>query len=337
MHLTPVAPTGCASRFPRPTGDQFGWYGIEDHCLLDEAIEQFTPGPRSSAVESEGKLIQVVIQMRGSHRSLMRPQQPSFQQRRNSVRQRQQIVSDGGLLSDNFVGVSASFQAVVAAPSVGAHPAPRRDHAGDSCFQSVAGGVRYLPQADTTDPLAILLSRHEDQHLPFRSPASFSGPGTADKGLIDFHHSRQAIPTRTYHGAPQLVQPSPGCAVTAQSQQALQPQGVHPLLLIRHVPHRLKPKPQGFPGILEECPGSERSFKVTLRAAEKHASHSPRPAIPAARATKPFGPTKTQHILSAAVLSGKRILKLLHRFRILLHTAGHYIWYQRESSAYPDY
>src|ERR1035438_4461092 len=53
MHLTPVAPTGCALRFPRPAGDQFGWHGIKDHRLLDEAIEQFTPGPRSSAVESE--------------------------------------------------------------------------------------------------------------------------------------------------------------------------------------------------------------------------------------------------------------------------------------------
>src|ERR1019366_647750 len=154
MHLTPVAPTGCVLRFPRPAGDQFGWHGIKDHRLLDEAIEQFTSGPRSSAVESEGKLVQVVIQMRGSNRSLMCPQQPSFQQRRNSVRQRQQIVSEGGLLSDNFMGVFASFQAVVAAPSVGAHPAPRRDHAGDSCFQSWAGGVRYRPQPDTTDPLA---------------------------------------------------------------------------------------------------------------------------------------------------------------------------------------
>src|ERR1019366_3842238 len=87
----------------------------------------------------------------------------------------------------------------------------------------------------------------------------------------------------------------------------------------------------------EECSGGERCFQVTLRAAKKHASHSPRLTIPTARATKPFRPTKTQHILPATVLSGKRILKLLHRLRILLHIGGHYIWYQRESSAYPDY
>ena len=43
MHFTPVAPIGCASRLPRPAGDQFGRYGIEYHRLLDEAIEQFAP------------------------------------------------------------------------------------------------------------------------------------------------------------------------------------------------------------------------------------------------------------------------------------------------------
>jgi hypothetical protein len=66
----------------------------------------------------------------------------------------------------------------------------------------VAGGVRYTPQADTTDPLAILLSRYEDQLLLFSSTAMFPRLGTADKGLIDFQRSRQAIPTRTHHGAP---------------------------------------------------------------------------------------------------------------------------------------
>jgi len=82
--------------------------------------------------------------------------------------------------------------------------------------------------------------------------------------------------------APQFLQPSPGSAVAAQSQQTLQPQRGYPLLLIGHVPHRLKPRPQGFRGILEECPGSERSFEVTLRTAKEHASHLQRRPIPRA-------------------------------------------------------
>ena len=280
--------------------------------------------------------MEIIIQMRRSNRSLMCPHQPSFQQRRNSVRQRQEIVSESGLLPDHFVGVSASLQAVVAAPTVCAHPAPRRDHAFHRCLQSSAGGVCYSSQADSTDSPAILLRCHQNQDLPFRSPAPFSGLGAADKGLIDFHGSRQAIPTRTYHGASQLVQPNPSRVVTTQSQQTLQPQGVHPLLLIGHVPHCLKPKPQGLPCILEEGSGRERSFQVTLRTAEKPAPHGPRPAIPATRATKPFRPAKSQQILPAPVFRGEPILKLLHRPRILLHTGGHYIQDQRESSAYPN-
>ncbi len=41
--------------------------------------------------------------MRGTNRSLMRAQQPPFQQRRDAISQRQEIVSKGGFLSDNLV------------------------------------------------------------------------------------------------------------------------------------------------------------------------------------------------------------------------------------------
>ena len=184
--------------------------------------------------------------------------------------------------------------------------------------------------------LGSILRRDQNQHLSCRSAAAFSGLRTTQKSLIDFHGSCQAIPTWTHHGATQLVQPSPRRVVTAQSQQTLQPQRIHPLLLVGHVPHRLKPKPQRFPRILEDGAGRERSFQVTLRTAEKPALHRPRPSISAARATKPFGPAKLKQILPAAVLSSERILKLLHRSRVLLHTGRHYIQQQRESSAYPN-
>ena len=127
--------------------------------------------------------------MRGTNRSLMRAQQPPFQQKRDAISQRQEIVSKGGFLSDNLVGVSASLQAVVAAPSVGAHGAPRGNHALDSCFQRRAGGVCNPPQTDTTDPRAILLRRDQNQHLSCRSAAAFSGLRTTQKSLIDFHGS----------------------------------------------------------------------------------------------------------------------------------------------------
>lgn len=54
--------------------------GIHQQCLLDKAVEQFTSTPRCAAVETERKLIEVVLQVGGFYRTLIRSQKPAFKE-----------------------------------------------------------------------------------------------------------------------------------------------------------------------------------------------------------------------------------------------------------------
>jgi hypothetical protein len=52
--------------------------------LLDKAEEELPPAPRGSAVETEGKFIEIVVQVIETHRPLVCAQ-PTFEQRDDAV------------------------------------------------------------------------------------------------------------------------------------------------------------------------------------------------------------------------------------------------------------
>src|SRR3990172_3216945 len=80
MHMTLVAPT-CGALGLRPTTkDLLGGNRIGRNDLLGEAIEELPPRSGGPAVEPEGELVQVGVQVRRSNGALMRAQQPAFQQ-----------------------------------------------------------------------------------------------------------------------------------------------------------------------------------------------------------------------------------------------------------------
>jgi hypothetical protein len=58
-------------------------YRRDHDGLLRETKEQLATALWSSPVESEGELVQVVIQVIGSDGSLMSAQEPAFEQRRD--------------------------------------------------------------------------------------------------------------------------------------------------------------------------------------------------------------------------------------------------------------
>jgi len=64
----------------RPVSARF-----HSHCLLDKAEEELPPAPRGSAVETEGKFIEIVVQVIETHRPLVCAQQPTFEQRDDAV------------------------------------------------------------------------------------------------------------------------------------------------------------------------------------------------------------------------------------------------------------
>ena len=59
--------------------------GIDGPSLLDETIEQHPPALRCPAVESEGELVQIVVEIISCYRALVSPQQPALQKTRNPV------------------------------------------------------------------------------------------------------------------------------------------------------------------------------------------------------------------------------------------------------------
>lgn len=257
--------------------------------------------------------------MRGSDGTLMCSQQPSFHQGSHPVGQRQKIVADGGFPSDNLMRISLSLQAVVSQPIVRTNHTAGSDHFFNSRFQTVGRGIVDSAQSDPADSLSVLLSGHQNQDLPLRSAAALSWPLAAHIGLVDFYRALQAVPPGTHHGPAKFMQPHPRRPIAAQPQGLAQSYGANSILLVRHVPHRLKPKPQGFASILKERPRRDRSFEVALRTTKQQTSHPPGPVVSASRASKSFGPPQTEHIVPARVLRGKPILKFLGSFRILLH------------------
>ena len=65
----------------RFSGDQaLVRYWIDRQHLLDESIEQLAAMPGRPPVEAERKLVQIIIEMVETDRSLMRTEQPSFQE-----------------------------------------------------------------------------------------------------------------------------------------------------------------------------------------------------------------------------------------------------------------
>jgi len=121
MHLTPV------SSFTRQNlraARQFTCQNRRQmHRLIHKAVEQQPSRTGGAAIESERKFVQIVIQMTWLYRTLVSPQQPTFQQRGHAIGDRQEIVLQSQRRANDFMGVTQILQTVVTFPSVGAYDA----------------------------------------------------------------------------------------------------------------------------------------------------------------------------------------------------------------------
>ena len=60
--------------------------------MLQKPEEEQAAAAGVAAIEAEGKFVQIGIQMRGCHRSLVGAEQPALEQRSNAMNPRQQHV-----------------------------------------------------------------------------------------------------------------------------------------------------------------------------------------------------------------------------------------------------
>src|SRR5436190_1975412 len=88
--------------------------------LLDQAEEQLPPVARTAAIETERELVEIIIKMHLRDRTLMRPEQPTFEQRDDPVHTRQ--LGDGQLSiashQDSLMAIAIRFQPIVPMPAV---------------------------------------------------------------------------------------------------------------------------------------------------------------------------------------------------------------------------
>ena len=91
--------------------------GSDLRRLLDKPVKELASRCRAAAVETEGELVQVVVQVLRLNSALMRAQQPSFQQRHDLMNSRQQIVGRRFAFADDHRVVPIAPQ-----PAIGIEP-----------------------------------------------------------------------------------------------------------------------------------------------------------------------------------------------------------------------
>ena len=170
--------------------------------------------------------------------------------------------------------------------------------------------------AMATNTLVVLLLR----------PTGVMGFFAVRDGQVGFIHldkPLELVPAWSNHGASKPVQHGPGCLVTAQAQNALQPQSAHALLLIGQIPGSCQPHPQWRSGLVKDGPGGHCSLVLaspTHQAGAAGSVHIPR--IATARTDEAMGPAQLLQKGQAGFFGGKPVKKFVPGAGVVLSGSG---------------
>src|SRR5664280_2059831 len=293
--------------------------------LLNQPVEQLPAVLGGPAIEPEGEFVEVVVEMLGTDRTLMRSQQPPLQQGYDAVSVRKQI----GLgsrqaqppLFARLMLIAKRCQTVISTPSVGLHHAARLKAALDKATK--AGGRCVGNPSHSHSPAFEPISLYGDHNkcLLARFSALTSLLQGAPIRLIHLHQPVQPIPPGPNHGSPQLVQPRPGRSVTAKAQHTLQAKGTGTVLLACDPPHGPKPSGQRLMGVLEHSSRLHGSMKAAGCADQQQALGHPIRVAIAPRTDEAFWPPQLEQILPTLLLGAKTVFEITQRSRIILFHA----------------
>ena len=311
------------------------WQWVHCDGLLEEPVEKLPSGFGSSPVESERKLVKVIVKMRSPNGSLMSSEQPAFQQRRHTVNQRKKILPNMNVFPNHLVKITKFWQGIVTHPPVSTNFSSGLNTSLHRPPQRITRSIGNSLQADSPDSVAVFLGSNEDQGLPHSPSATFPRFLAANVCLIDFHCAFKSITIRSYHGMTQLVQPHPSGSITSQPQSPLKPKCADARFLVSHIPHSPEPNVQRFSRILKDRAGRHRSLRAAFLAVEQSTGSSPSRGVMTGRAQKTFGPPKCDQVLYAGLFACEPTLKFHDCPRVIFHTREYYILGSLESSAYP--
>ncbi len=165
--------------------------------------------------------------------------------------------------------------------------------------------------------------------------AYHTGFPSANVRLVDLHPPAKAIPSRSHHRPPQLVQPRPGRLVASQAQHPLYGQGTGSGLLAGDLPDRPEPDLQGQTGALENRPCRHGHLIPALAAEPQPATHGPSLPAGAPRTNETLRPTKAEQIFPTGLVGGEPLLQFQQCPWVILHDQKHYRLGVVESSEYP--
>ncbi len=273
--------------------------------------------------------------MRRCNSSLMRSQQPAFQQACNSVTSWQQVLPDLRIRPYDVVFVAKRRQSVVAGPSVSVNTASRFDGLLDSTVQTFSRGVRDSLQPDAPNMVPIVLCRNYYQRFPHCSSSPLAGFLSPYVCFVHVNGSCKTVAPRSNHGSAKLMQPSPSGLIATHSKHTFKAQSTRTILLAGNVPHGPEPQRQRQTAVLKDSPRSDRHLATTTAAQKQPPAHRPR-LIPATlRAYKAVGPTEIEQVAPAQLIRGKPALQFQQRSWIIFHDYKHYRIGLVESSGYP--
>ncbi len=246
----------------------------------------------------------------------MSPQQPSHQERRDSVRQWQEVITQARGFSNDLVLKAKSRQSIVSSPAIRMDFRSRFDHLLHRRFETLASSVCYSTQANSTDAFFRLLRRNDHQGLARCSAASFSRPLSANENYIHLNHAGKPITSWPDHSPPKFVQPIPSGVIPTQPQNQLQAQGTHTALLTGDISQGFKPKSQRLVCVVKEGACSRRNLVIALHAPELPSVHSPSLVGLASWANKSIRPSQLRDVVSAGWFGRKPLAKFDDRLRI---------------------
>src|SRR5258708_35339212 len=168
---------------------------MDGDCMLRKAVEKLPSIAGPTPVEPKREFVEVVFQVLMAHPSLMSPQNPALQQRRDTVHPRQQF-RRGFLLAlqeGYFMRVASPFERIVADPPVSMHGAAWLNRLIHELHQAVRGRIRNPLNADPPDARPIVLGRDHNQGLALRLSAAHSLLQTTQIRFVHLYPTRQTV------------------------------------------------------------------------------------------------------------------------------------------------
>ena len=237
-----------------------------------------------------------------------------------------------------------SRETVVGSPAIGSNRCSRAHSRLDERNEALGGCVLDTRHADTTGAPTPDFGGNRDNRFLVCFPPRNANLPAAHIGFVDLDLAIQKLSARSNHGPAQLMEPCPSRLITAQAEYSLNPKRTDAVLLIRHIPHRLEPKPQRFPRTLEDRPRGRRRLTLASRTSLLAPGRHPRLGSPAGRTPKPGRPTDTPKKIRTGGLRSEPVVKFHKRARVIDPANGmgsilghHNILPLRERIGYPIY